>query len=67
MLAVDLGTSACGTAHASSPMRAALARRCLSSAGLDFGFYVAAAATLLVARGGLWALVQRLRHRRRTA
>ncbi|TQF06072.1 serine/threonine protein kinase [Kitasatospora acidiphila] len=67
MLAVDLGTSACGAAHASSPMRAALARRCLSSTGLDFGFYVGAAATLLVACGGLWALVQQLRHRRRTA
>ncbi|MDH6139325.1 hypothetical protein P3T35_001325 [Kitasatospora sp. GP30] len=48
-----------------TPVQLTLTRRCLDSAGLDFGFYVTTTATVLLVCAGLWAVVESLRHRRR--
>ncbi|WP_224284256.1 serine/threonine-protein kinase [Streptomyces sp. LS1784] len=52
--------------HADTPLGQAQIRRCIDDMGLDYDFYALLATTALLAAAGLWALVQRIRHRRRT-
>ncbi|TWF96922.1 serine/threonine-protein kinase [Kitasatospora viridis] len=47
-----------------TPLEQAQLRRCLDDVSLQYGFYLLLATTALLAAAGVWALVQRVRHRR---